>query len=324
MNTSDEQKLHNNILQSIRKLRLSAYEQFSKKVAKLSADTVVKNWMDKHVKPAVEGKTNKLKSIVGPLESENDMASIRDFIGWPSVESEKMAQDFGMLDHDFYDIVSTCPPRDTMIAQAIVNIEPARLDSLDYSLGKEKGLVDLGCGTGVVLRVLRMLDFTFPIEGFDKSEKLVELCNSYTLPNVIVRNGDVSNILFDRQYEAAVSIMLHHHVDELCKSFENLNHALVDCGTFSYTDKFSNHGIELNYSGVNSILLSSGHTGVKLRSQIFGEGVNTRPHPNQYDEHLRSFNDVSTMLRKTGFLAKNVMRIQPYIFQFQCKKIRLN
>ncbi len=312
-------KLKESVINCIARLRASAVDRLTSRLRHMLDDSAVRRlWLTHGLLASKDGRYA-LSDIVGPLEGDNQLAPVCAEIGWRS-DSAHDCNPFDGLDPDFYDVVATTAPRDQIIAQAIVNCDPLGL--ADRSRGGDRArLLDIGCGTGIVARVLRDLGFEFAIDSLDIAGQHIAHCRSYNLPRTRWIVGDATHVNLDERYLAVHAFMVHHHLRDFVASFQCVARALAPHGVFSYTDKCSIPASdERNVIGLRPIKarLSTGSQNPRVTVVRNYRGIHTRPHPEHFQEFNNPVGEIASALAFTKMRTKQVWWYQPYIFQFLC------
>ena len=99
-----------------------------------------------------------------------------------------------------------------------------------------KNVLELGCGSGNHAHWLTQMGWN--ITGIEKSEEMVTLAKSKKIDNFLPIHGDITNIIIDKQYDAAISLF---HVisylnsnDEINNCFSSVNRHLSIGGLFLF------------------------------------------------------------------------------------------
>ncbi len=98
-------------------------------------------------------------------------------------------------------------------------------------------VVDLGCGTGVAL--VALAPFVRTVVGVDREAAMLEAAASRVaaLPNVELRRGGLEALpLADGEVDAAVCLLVLHHVPELAPVLKEVHRVLVPGGRLCVVD----------------------------------------------------------------------------------------
>lgn len=102
-----------------------------------------------------------------------------------------------------------------------------------------KRILDLGCGTGELARLLRQENKTVEIEGIDLSPKMVEQAKYKKIPLAFFREGDAECLPYDNEFfDMAVCVQSFHHYPNPQKALEEVLRVLKPEGTFVLCDMY--------------------------------------------------------------------------------------
>ncbi|MEQ1501105.1 MAG: metalloregulator ArsR/SmtB family transcription factor [Myxococcota bacterium] len=98
-------------------------------------------------------------------------------------------------------------------------------------------VADLGCGTGPAL--IELAGAVRRVVGIDREPRMVELARARTadLPNVEIRLGGLEGLpLEDGEVDAAICLLVLHHVDDPTDAFREASRVLVPGGSLVVVD----------------------------------------------------------------------------------------
>lgn len=111
------------------------------------------------------------------------------------------------------------------------------LPALAALLHEDQVVADLGCGTGPAL--VELAPVVRRVIGVDREPRMLEAAATRTrdLPNVELRRGGLESLpLEDREIDAALCVLVLHHVADLSRAFQEVRRSLVPGGRLVVVD----------------------------------------------------------------------------------------
>lgn len=94
-------------------------------------------------------------------------------------------------------------------------------------------LLDIGCGTGRLARLLAEANPALEVVGLDASPDMIEQARRGKAPiNLAFRQGAIERAGLDSDFDFAVTLLSFHHWEEPRASLEAVHRALSPCGRF--------------------------------------------------------------------------------------------
>lgn len=142
-------------------------------------------------------------------------------------------------------------------------------------LKKESKILDMGCGTGIIMKKFQNLGFN--ICGIDKSSDAISFCKKRGLNNV--KLGDGNNIPFENEkFDIVIALDILEHVDDDSLVLKEMNRVLKKGGKLiisvpAFKFLWTQHDIEVQHkrryakSNLESKIIQSGF---KIKRINFG------------------------------------------------------
>lgn len=126
--------------------------------------------------------------------------------------------------------------------------------------GEEKSILDVACGTGVMIDYYKERGF-IDITGIDISDKMIEIAKD-KFPDVDFICGDVEKTSFDRRFDYIIVYNAFPHFPSGVDLIENLTGLLKDGGILTIAHGMSKKQIDNHHKGkaarVSNGLISAG------------------------------------------------------------------
>ena len=136
---------------------------------------------------------------------------------------------------------------------------------------RPNNVLDAGCGTGAITRLLAQLLPEARIVGVDKSSRSIQLAENANLPNTEFYRGDLCNGLgWDRQFDFVFCHGVLHHIDRIKLALETLIRSLASDGVL-YIWLYSRHGrteIDL-VRKIEKVLSRNSEDDIRARIELF-------------------------------------------------------
>ncbi len=99
----------------------------------------------------------------------------------------------------------------------ILNTENHPLEKLILSLINSGSVLDVGCGSGIILKALQ--DRGIPCEGIDASEVAVKICRKKGLN---VKLSTIANFHPDKKYDYVICLGTLYYLDDFDENFRKI------------------------------------------------------------------------------------------------------
>lgn len=111
------------------------------------------------------------------------------------------------------------------------------LPAIAALLDEDQAIADLGCGTGPAL--VELAPVVRKVIGVDREPRMLDAAGARTreLPNVELRRGGLESLpLHDGEVDAALCVLVLHHVADLGRAFEEIRRSLRPGGRLVVVD----------------------------------------------------------------------------------------
>ena len=78
-------------------------------------------------------------------------------------------------------------------------------------MGREQNVLELGCGTGIYTRIFAA--FTTNLIAVDGSQRMIDIAKTRVKGNVIFKQADINNLLFEPIFDCIVGVYILQYVD---------------------------------------------------------------------------------------------------------------
>ncbi len=213
-----------------------------------------------------------------------------------------------IMDCDLRGLISIWSPQDTHLIRTLAALP---LDQLEASL---QTLLDVGTGSGLIPRILRLAEYTFPITAIDPAKAGIRKLEATDLTNIDAVQIGAQDLSVHGVFGAAVSFFTHHHiVKKHEKCLEKIADSLKPGKTFVLTD-FMRPDFAATEFSEDDQLPGSRH--LKLEAADFGKlEPYFKPHPSGPKEKFRKLRTMVNALEDKGFLVTNAKLHRPTVVQ---------
>lgn len=170
--------------------------------------------------------------------------------------------------------------------------------SMIHQYGKTEGkLLDLGCGTGMLEKLLRE-DFPgLSLEGIDPSEEMLIVAKQKQIPNVVFRQATSQEIHAEDEYDIITAIEVHHFLqpDERKAVVSNVFRALKEGGIYIAFENVLPEDSDLKEQELNrwkNFQIAAGKT--EEEAELHKKRCGIFYFPVTVEDHIR-------LLKETGF-----------------------
>jgi len=108
----------------------------------------------------------------------------------------------------------------------------------DCPLGSRERVLDVGCGRGGTIRVLRQFFQVGPMVGLDLAPRAIEFCRrKHRFPETSFEIGDAEHLPFAaRSFDVVTNVESSHNYGDVFAFFRETHRVLAPGGRFLYTD----------------------------------------------------------------------------------------
>jgi SAM-dependent methyltransferase len=274
--------------------------------------------------------------IEPPDDHSPTVMSLRQFFGW-----REGAVDFDDLRPDLLDVIYLLPPRDYAVVETLLPVLE-HIPSALIRVGEgaaNPGLLDVGTGTGVLMRILRASGVKGPYVGIDPARRLARYASEtlQQFTDVKVTTERIEDLQEQHpRFQQVVCYMVLHHVsdqnddEDYRRALRAMFDQMEEGGVLVYTDKlWAIRGVGGTLYGFDFITsatredLESGQELEILPAEL--DAVRSfQPHPKSVPEYQRTWKDAAEKLSHAGFLIERAKPLNECVFQFVCRKPQLS
>jgi SAM-dependent methyltransferase len=208
------------------------------------------------------------------------------------------------LDPDFWELLNTLPPRDHVLVESYIALDPDDLEAR-WKRNPDVCLLDVGCGTGIAARVLRKAGYTFPIHGIDSSKESIARANQQNIADFTAEVCSVNDLpSIQRRFSAALCVMVLHHVTDLNAALRGVCRSLCPGAVFSLSDKMDLKNLDFSKNDPQSDDIFYEHNADPTHGD-----KHVMPHPSITPDENRKPNDFRDALEGEGFRVKAITKL---------------
>lgn len=155
-----------------------------------------------------------------------------------------------------------------------------------------KRLLDLGCGTGEMLRLLRQMDQDVELAGIDLSSNMIAKAKEKGIPNAVFLEGDAEHLPYPSSYfDMVCCVQSFHHYPNPLKALAEGKRVLRPGGVFVLCDMY-----------VANPVFRWAENKFLLRALRLG------------DVHTYGRREICALMEEAGFSSVKWKRVDPVIF----------
>lgn len=181
-------------------------------------------------------------------------------------------------------------------------LESPAMEKTIAPLVKDKRVLDLGCGTGLLTR--KIAEWGGEVRGLDLSDNMIEIACKES-PEIDFRVGSTEAIPFeDNSFDIVASSLVMHYIKELRPSFEEIGRILKRGGDFVFSMHHPfQESFDLNKSNKNGDqILRPYFNNDKYYWKMCGEKIPSFHH---------TFEKIVKSLKEAGFVLKDLVECRP-------------
>jgi SAM-dependent methyltransferase len=260
--------------------------------------------------------------VIRPIvhgEWDDQLARIASAFGWRGI-----TQELSDIDPDFWTMVNLWPPRDAVLAATLLDLDLPALERASEGR-RSPPVLDIGCGFGLLERILRLSGFSFPVFGIDVGERWLDAARVSAIADFEVASIDAAELDAEEEFSAAFGAFVHHHVDHFERSLACLWRALKPGSPFSFTDV---SGVPDVQGHVRAIGTDASPTIVRLQTgaevevvwRFNGREAHVKAHPDAILEFIRPVEENIRHLTTAGFEVSNACWLDTKTLHVLCRK----